>query len=64
MVKTIDIFRVDNGQPLWIESVETKELALERINELASFQPGVYIVLNQTTGLKREVHAETAHPNS
>jgi hypothetical protein len=47
-----DIFRVENGAPLWVESAATVEDAKARVEELAVRSPAEYLILDQTTGKK------------
>jgi hypothetical protein len=46
----LDVFRMENGGVLWLESAATIESAKARVQELHS--PGQYLVVDQKTGDK------------
>jgi hypothetical protein len=53
---TYDIFRkLPDGVPIWVEAVQTLELAHVRLDRLSKSQPGDYVVYDLT---RRQVIAE------
>ena len=52
MTHMLDVFRVENGGVLWLESAESLECAKARVQELAASSPGEYLILDQKTGKK------------
>jgi hypothetical protein len=59
MIDPIDIFRIESGGVLWVESANSVAGAEARIQQLALSSPGEYIVLEHTTGKKYVIKAES-----
>jgi hypothetical protein len=49
VIAAFDIFRVINGQPLWVDAVPTLEIAKASVRQLMTLKPAEYVILNQTT---------------
>jgi hypothetical protein len=49
VIAAFDIFRVINGQPLWVDAVPTLEIAKASVRQLMTLMPAEYVILNQTT---------------
>ena len=41
---------LDGGELLFVEAVQTSEAARQRIEALAAFRPGQYVIYNEETG--------------
>jgi hypothetical protein len=54
MVPPFDIFRVDSGNPIWIQAVDTIDAARARVAELMKTQPSAYLILNQSNASDKE----------
>jgi hypothetical protein len=53
-----DIFRIGgDGQPIWLETVETLELAMTCVNTLRESAASDYIILSQSTGKRIAIAA-------
>jgi hypothetical protein len=50
MVPPLDIFKIDGGNALWREAVESFEAAKACIQKLARSSPGEYLIFDQHTG--------------
>ena len=48
--RPFDIFRKENGAPIWVEAVENVDRAKRRIIELSARTPGQYMVFSQNNG--------------
>jgi hypothetical protein len=44
-----DIFRVINGQPLWVDAVPSLEMAKASVRQLMTVRPAEYFILDQNT---------------
>jgi hypothetical protein len=53
MTNTLDIFRQDVGQPIWVGSASSVEDAKRRIRELVRTVPGDYFVFDVASGQKK-----------
>lgn len=51
----LDVFRLETGGVLWLESAATLESAKARVQELAVYSPGEYLVVDQKTGDKHVI---------
>jgi hypothetical protein len=60
MIAPLDLFRIDSGGTLWLDSFPNLEAAIARAKELAVTQPGEYFVFSQTTGHKQTVDLDEA----
>ena len=49
VIAAFDIFRVINGQPLWVDAVQTLEIAKASVRQLMTVRPAEYFILDQTT---------------
>lgn len=58
MIDPIDIFRMESGGVLWVESANSVACAEARIPQLALSSPGEYIILEHTTGKKYVIKPE------
>jgi len=58
MIDPIDIFRIESGGVLWVESANSIDCAEARIRQLALSCPGEYIVLEHATGKKYVIKTE------
>jgi hypothetical protein len=59
MTIPFDIFQAEtNGCVLWLESAATIEQAKARVQELAVYAPGEYLLFNQRTGDKLVVKTD------
>ena len=53
----LDIFKTEaDGQLLWRGAVESFAAAIELIQELTVASPGEYIILDQNTGHRAQLH--------
>jgi hypothetical protein len=59
-----DIFRVEMGGVLWLESAADLEQAKTRVQTISAGAPGEYLVLNQRTGSKIFITGEAANAAS
>ena len=50
MFHSLDIFKIDGGNALWREAVESFEAAKACIQKLALSSPGEYLIFDQHTG--------------
>jgi len=50
MGPSLDIFKIESSSVLWRDTVATVETAKARIQKLALFSPGDYLILDQQTG--------------
>ena len=55
MIHKLDVFRLENGGVLWLESAASLGCAKARIQELAARSPGECLVLDQATGNKHVI---------
>jgi len=58
MIDPLDIFRIDSGGVLWVESATSVASAEARIHQLARSCPGEYFILEHATGKKYVIKAE------
>ena len=49
----VDIFRISNEGPYWLECSETIEVASSRIQQLGQVFPGLYMLSDSKTGMRR-----------
>ncbi|MGA7919526.1 MAG: hypothetical protein WCA38_07620 [Candidatus Acidiferrales bacterium] len=62
MVPPFDIFKVLDGEPVWVEAIATLEDAKTRVRELMLSDTREYLILSQVTGNKISVKPGTASP--
>ena len=48
---------LDGGELLFVEAVQTSEAARQRIEALAAFWPGQYVIYNEETGERLSITA-------
>jgi hypothetical protein len=48
---------LDGGELLFVEAVQTPEAARQRIEALAAFRPGQYVIYNEETGERLSITA-------
>jgi hypothetical protein len=48
---------LDGGELLFVEAVQTSEAARQRIEALAAFMPGQYVIYNEETGERLSITA-------
>jgi hypothetical protein len=48
---------LDGGELLFVEAVQTSEYARQRIEALAAFKPGQYVIYNEETGQRLSITA-------
>jgi hypothetical protein len=48
---------LDGGELLFVEAVQTPEAARQRIDALALFRPGQYVIYNEETGERLSITA-------
>lgn len=48
---------LDGGELLFVEAVQTSEAARQRIEALAAFRPGQYVIYNEETGERLSITA-------
>ena len=46
---SLDIFKEEGGNPVWVDAVGDLENARRRVNQLASVFPGEYFIFDQRT---------------
>ena len=49
MIPAFDIFRVVNGQLLWVDAVPSLDIAQASVRQLMSVKPAEYMILSQKT---------------
>ena len=49
MIAAFDIFRIVNGQPLWVHAVPTLDTAKACVQQLMAAQSTEYMILSQKT---------------
>ena len=49
MVPQFDIFRMKNGEYIWLEAKMTLDNAEARVQDLGAAEPGEYLIFNQKT---------------
>ena len=49
VIAAFDIFRIINGQPMWVDAVSTLEIAKASVRQLMTVRPAEYFILDQTT---------------
>ena len=49
MVPQFDIFRMKNGEYVWLEAKMTLDDAEARVQELGVAEPGEYVIFNEKT---------------
>jgi hypothetical protein len=52
MVPRFDLFRMQDGDPIWVSAIDEREDAQTRIEELMSESPGEFVLLDRVTGQK------------
>ena len=55
MIPPFDIFRVFNGEPLWLEDAVTLDNAIARVRQLGAEQSGEYFVRSKKTDVEISV---------
>jgi hypothetical protein len=50
MVPSLDIFKVESSSVRWRDTAATVETAKARIQKLALYSPGDYLIIDQETG--------------
>jgi hypothetical protein len=55
MFEPFDIFRITDGQPLWVNSASALETANSEIEKLGHSQPGEYLIFCHHSGDKISV---------
>jgi hypothetical protein len=48
--ETLDIFKVEDGMHVWKTAAESFEVAMSKVEQLATAAPGDYVIFDQTTG--------------
>jgi hypothetical protein len=60
-IPPFDLFRIVNGNPIWVRTAVTLEEARLKIQELQKQEPGEYLIISIQTGHKESVkNAKTA----
>jgi hypothetical protein len=49
MLATLDIFKMEDGSYVWKAAAESLELARSKVEELATNEPGEYMIFSQNT---------------
>ena len=52
MIPPFDIFRVSDGDPIWVEAIATLDAAKVRVQELMTDAPCEYLIFSHVTGHK------------
>jgi hypothetical protein len=60
MVPPFDIFRVADGDPIWVEAIATLDAAKARVRELMMDVPCEYLIFSHVTGNKISIKPEEA----
>ena len=55
----INIFRMDEKGPLWLEDAETVNEARKRISKLNAVQPAEFLIFDEESGLKLSLDPAT-----
>jgi hypothetical protein len=55
-----DLFRMQDGDPIWVSAIEQREDAQWRIKELMSESQGEFVLLDRVTGQKIVVTPESS----
>ena len=64
MVPSLDIFKVESSSVRWRDTVATVETAKARIQKLALYSPGDYLIIDQETGQRIFVIPMAAHKSN
>jgi hypothetical protein len=59
MIPPFDIFKVESSGVRWMEAAPNLERAKARVKVLAASSPGEYMIVNQATGEKISIKAQT-----
>jgi hypothetical protein len=60
VVPPFDIFRVSDGDPIWVEAIATLDAAKARVQELMTDLPCEYLIFSHVTGNKISIKPEEA----
>ena len=52
MIPPFDIFRVEGGHPIWLDTALSLEAAKARVEAIGAERPGTYLILGVYSGQK------------